>query len=191
MEEARAPLPEPQAPQRDVVDVQLEAWKREFPDMDVLTEALISRIMKISRYVERALRETADAYGLTLQDWDVLSALRRAGTPYRLSPSQLAKDLMVHPATMTGRIDKLEAAGWVRRLADPQDRRATQVELTPRGKSKWEEAVQLQARKEQLIAGSLSPEEKLTASDLLRRVMVSFEGLYGPPPTKSQIADQR
>src|SRR5437867_6065362 len=87
----------------DIVDRHLDDWIREFPDMDVATEGLVERILKLSRYFERSLGETARAFGLTHQDWDLLSALRRVGPPYRLSPGKLADDLMLSSGAMTAR----------------------------------------------------------------------------------------
>src|SRR5919109_4857248 len=86
---------------QDIVDRHIEDWTREFPTMDVETEGLVERISKLSRYLERSLAETATAFGLTMQDWELLSALRRVGPPYRLSPTQLGSDLMLSSGAMT------------------------------------------------------------------------------------------
>src|SRR5438093_12188093 len=99
---------------RDIVDGHLEDWRREFPDMDVATEGLVERIAKLARYFERSMGETARAYGLTIQDWELLSALRRVGPPYRLTPTHLASDLMLSSGAMTARLDRLEKAGLIR-----------------------------------------------------------------------------
>jgi DNA-binding MarR family transcriptional regulator len=44
-----------------------------------------------------------------------------------LSPSTLARLMQVHPATMTGMLDRLEAEGWIVRERDPGDRRAVLI----------------------------------------------------------------
>jgi DNA-binding MarR family transcriptional regulator len=46
-----------------------------------------------------------------------------------LSPSGLARLLQVHPATMTGVLDRLEAEGWIARQRDPDDRRAVLIRV--------------------------------------------------------------
>jgi hypothetical protein len=48
-----------------------------------------------------------------------------------MSPTALARAMQLHPATMTGVIDRLEGDGWVLRERDPADRRAVQVRIVP------------------------------------------------------------
>jgi len=173
----------------DIVDRHIEDWRREFPRMDVATEGLVERIQKLARYFERSLGETAREFGLTIQDWELLSSLRRVGPPYRLSPSRLASDLMLSSGAMTARLDRLERAGLVRRRPDPDDRRALRVELTGKGRQTWGAAVDVQAEKERRIAGALSEKEKELLNGLLRRLMRTFEETAGPPPQRSELLD--
>jgi DNA-binding MarR family transcriptional regulator len=83
---------------------------------------------------------------------------------------------------MTNRLDRLEQAGLVRRLPDPDDRRGILVELTPEGKRVYEDAVGVQGRKESLVASALSVSEKKQLNALLRRLMIEFERAEGGPP---------
>src|SRR5919198_680284 len=177
------------AGRRDIVDGHIEDWTREFPTMDVETEGLVERIAKLSRYFERSLAETATAFGLTMQDWELLSALRRVGPPYRLSPTQLASDLMLSSGAMTARLDRLERTGLVRRRPDPDDRRAVRVELTEKGSRTWCEAVDVQAEREARIAAALSEREKQALNGLLRRLMLTFEETAGPPPRRAEMLE--
>jgi DNA-binding MarR family transcriptional regulator len=57
-------------------------------------------------------------------DVDCLSLIVRHGP---LSPSALARRTQLHPATLTGILDRLERGGWVVRERDPSDRRAVVV----------------------------------------------------------------
>jgi DNA-binding MarR family transcriptional regulator len=57
-------------------------------------------------------------------DMDCLDLINIYGP---LSPSALARRAGLHPATMTGVLDRLEGAGWVTRERDPSDRRAVAV----------------------------------------------------------------
>ena len=83
---------------------------------------------------------------------------------------------------MTNRLDRMEEAGLLRRLPDPADRRGVLVELTPEGKRLYEDAIGVQARKEELIASALTVAEKKQLNALLRRLMVEFERIEGGPP---------
>jgi DNA-binding MarR family transcriptional regulator len=77
---------------------------------------------------------------------------------------------------MTNRLDRLETAGLVRRLPDPSDRRALQIELTEAGWQAWQDSVGVQAQKEELVASALNDAEKEKLNGLLRRLMLQFEG---------------
>jgi DNA-binding MarR family transcriptional regulator len=83
---------------------------------------------------------------------------------------------------MTNRLDRLEAAGLIRRLPDPSDRRGLEIELTDAGWRAWQDSVGTQARKEALISNALTDEEKERLNDLLRRLMLAFAEVAGPPP---------
>jgi DNA-binding MarR family transcriptional regulator len=61
-------------------------------------------------------------------DWSCLEIINRRGP---LSPSALARYAGLHPATMTGILDRLERAGWIARERDPADRRAVTVRALP------------------------------------------------------------
>ena len=163
----------------DHVDRMLEIWKRELPDLDLATEGIVERIQKLQRYLERAMNETLADFQLDRGEWWLLGALRRSGPPYRQSPGRLAEDIGLSSGAMTNRLDRLEEAGLIRRLPDPDDRRALQVELTDAGWQAWQDSVGAQARKEALVASALDPHEKEALNVLLRRLMLEFEEQSG------------
>ncbi len=115
----------------DEVDRLIAAWKRERPDLDTSPLAVLSRITRISRHLDLARREafaTLDNGG-----FDVLAALRRAGAPYQLSPTQLMQETLVASGTMTNRLDRLEELELITREQDPSDGRGSLVTLTRSG----------------------------------------------------------
>jgi DNA-binding MarR family transcriptional regulator len=75
---------------------------------------------------------------------------------------------------MTNRLDRLEAAGLIRRLPDPNDRRGTVVEPTELGLRKWDEVVGAASRKESELTTVLTEAEKTRLHDLLRELMRAF-----------------
>jgi DNA-binding MarR family transcriptional regulator len=161
--------------EEDWVDRAVRRWAAEIPELDPTTEALVERIGKIHKLLKRSLAETAEGFGLTIEDWELLAKLRWLGPPYRLTPGHLADQLALSPAAMTGRLDRLEKQGLLRRLPDHEDRRSIQVELTEQGVQAWDRTVGVQAVKERLIAGVLTAAEKDVLNDLLRRLLKSID----------------
>lgn len=166
-------------PAEDHVDRMLVVWKRELPDLDLATEGIVERIQKLQRHLDRAMNETLAEFKLDRGEWWLLGALRRSGPPYRKSPGKLAEDIGLSSGAMTNRLDRLEEAGLIRRLPDPDDRRGLQVELTDAGWQAWQDTVGAQARKETLVASALDQEEKEQLNALLRRLMLEFERQTG------------
>jgi DNA-binding MarR family transcriptional regulator len=164
---------------RDNVDRMLEVWKHELPDLDLATEGIVERIQKLNKYLDRAMNQTLAEFGLDRGEWHLLGALRRSGPPYRRSPGQLADDIGLSSGAMTNRLDRLEEAGLVRRLPDPDDRRGLKVELTDAGWQAWQDSTGAQARKEALVASALDQGEKEALNGLLRRLMLEFERQSG------------
>ncbi len=119
--------------------------------------------------------DTLKEYGLSHGEWGILGHLRLAGPPYRSSPGQLSKDEWLSSGAMTNRLDRLEEAGLVRRLPDPDDRRALHVELTEKGEKLWLESVGVQASKEAALAAALDKKELKELNALLRKVLLEFE----------------
>ena len=97
----------------DEVDRIVEAWRRERPDLDVAPLSVLSRVTRLARHLDLARRNAFARHQLEVWEFDVLSALRRAGEPYQLSPGTLVAQTLVTSGTMTNRIDRLVE------LADP------------------------------------------------------------------------
>jgi DNA-binding MarR family transcriptional regulator len=167
---------------RDHVDRFLEEIATSLPELDLEVEGIVDRINGLNRRFKRSQEDTLAEFDLNLGEYHVLTSLFHTGPPYRRSPGWLADHHNLSSGAMTNRIDRLEEAGLVRRLPDPEDRRALKVELTEKGLRKWRESVGAQAVKEALIASALGDREKKVLSDLLRKLMVEFEQREGADP---------
>lgn len=117
----------------DGVDAVLEQWRRERPDLDTTAMGTIGRLSRASHLVQQRLKANFARFDLEPAAFDVLATLRRAGPPYRLSPSSLVRTAMVTSGAITQRLDRLEARGLVRREPDSSDGRGVVVELTEAG----------------------------------------------------------
>src|SRR6185503_15721476 len=114
----------------------------------------------INKRIKRAMDATLAQYGLTHPDFQVLGTLRLWRSDHRSSPGELAADLELSSGTMTSRLDRLEEAGYIRRLRDPADRRGVVVELTDEGERAWDEAASVQGRREAFFASTLTKPEQ-------------------------------
>ncbi|MEV4254433.1 MarR family transcriptional regulator, partial [Spirillospora sp. NPDC049652] len=124
----------------DEVDRLVEAWHTERPDLDVSPLLVLSRVSRLARHLDRARRAVFAEQDLESWEFDVLTALRRAGAPYELSPGRLLRATLVTSGTMTNRIDRLTAAGLVERHPDPADKRGVLVRLTDAGRTRVDTA---------------------------------------------------
>lgn len=164
----------PKRPERDSLDDSLEIWAREIPDLDPVTEGIIERIQILAFNVNQAMDETLATYELDRRAFQLLGKLRRHGEPYRVSAGKLAAELRLSSGAMTNRLDRMEKAGLVRRLPDPNDRRGTLIEPTEAGHKAWDKTVGESARREAEFSSVLTPAEKERLHDLLRAFMLAF-----------------
>ncbi|WP_207781913.1 MarR family winged helix-turn-helix transcriptional regulator [Phytoactinopolyspora limicola] len=118
----------------DAVNHIVAQWRRERPDLDVSYMQTMGRIAVLTRQLARRSDEVFGRHGITQGEFDVLTTLRRAGSPYTLMPSELAESLMMSRAGMTSRLDRLEKAGYIERALDAADRRSFRVSLTDQGR---------------------------------------------------------
>ncbi len=159
---------------RDEVDDLVEAWARERDDLDLDALAVFSRISRLARHLDLARREAFSAHAVESWEFDVLAALRRAGAPYELSPGRLLRETLVTSGTMTNRVDRLTARGFVERSPDPDDRRGVIVRLTPEGKTAVDGAFAALIAAESRLLADLPARERARLAALLRTLLAPF-----------------
>lgn len=160
---------------RDEVDRLVEAWQHERPDLDVAPLEVLSRVSRLARHLDRARRTAFAEHDLEPWEFDVLSALRRAGAPYQLTPSKLLTQTLVTSGTMTNRIDRLAAKDLVKRLPDPGDRRGVLVQLSDTGRERVDGAFEGLLAQERELLGGLSAADREALAGLLRTLVLPFD----------------
>ena len=160
---------------RDEVDDLVAGWRAERPDLDLEPLQVLSRISRLARHLDRARRTAFAAHGLETWEFDVLSALRRQGSPYRLSPGALLRATLVTSGTMTNRIDRLAEAGLVTRLPDLQDKRGVLVQLSERGKTVVDAALADLLDHEHGLLSALDNAQRKQLAFLLRMLLTPFD----------------
>lgn len=159
----------------DEVDRIVDAWMRQRPDLDFSPLEVLSRVARLSRHLDIARKEAFRRSDIESWEWDVLSALRRAGEPYQLSPKQLLQQTLVSSGTMTNRIDRLVARRFVRREADPGDGRSILVTLTDDGRVRVDAAITRLVDAEALLLEGLSRGDRDRLATLLRKLSLGFD----------------
>ena len=166
-------LPEPLL--HDEVDDLVAAWRAQRPDLDAEPLQVLSRISRLARHLDIARRGAFADHGLESWEFDVLSALRRQGPPFQLTPGALLRATLVTSGTMTNRIDRLAAAGLVRREPDPRDKRGVLVILTGPGREQVDAALADLLRRERALLAGLTAEERQHLADLMRILLAPFD----------------
>ncbi|ANP73327.1 MarR family winged helix-turn-helix transcriptional regulator [Cryobacterium arcticum] len=162
-------------PANDEVDRIVDAWLRERPDLDFAPLQVFSRVARLSKHLDRARRTAFSRSELDSWEFDVLSALRRAGAPYELSPKLLLQQTLVSSGTMTNRIDRLVERGLVTRRTDPNDGRGIFVGMTPAGLTRVDAAITRLVDAEAALLASLPVADQERLAALLRRLSLDFD----------------
>lgn len=167
---------QPRGLARDDVDEIVDAWRRERPDLDPEALHVFSRLSRLARRLDLDRATAFARHDLDGWEFDVLSALRRAGAPYELSPGQLVQQTLVTSGTMTNRVDRLVRRGWVERQPSPTDRRGVLVRLTDDGRTTVDAAMaDLLERERDLLVDLDAPQQRDLVGHL-RRLLAPFEG---------------
>jgi len=171
--------------ERDGVDVILEQWRRERPDLDPSPIGIIGRVSRLARELEQRLEPVYREHGLEPGWYDVLATLRRSGPPYRLRPTEFSGALMLTSSGTTKRLDRLEHAGLIARAPDPADRRGILITLTRAGRELVDTASAAHLDNERHILAALTEAEQRRLADLLRKLQL------GLPPRAAIGAPRR
>jgi DNA-binding MarR family transcriptional regulator len=157
----------------DAIDEIREKWEAIRPDLDYDTIEIVGRLLRAATVIDRETGVYLAAAGLNRGEFDVLTALRRAGEPQ--TPGSLRTVSLASAAAITKRVQSLERAGLVERHPNPDDGRGALVYLTSRGQAAVDQAFpDMLAIERRLLAG-LSPAQRSRAIAVLRQVLHSAE----------------
>lgn len=159
----------------DYTDFSIRAWESQRPGLDFEPAAVIGRIRRASSLIEERISALIAQYGIRNPgDFDTLAVLRREGAPFEMSPKELAGRLLVTSAGLSGRLDRLELAGWVQRSPHPDDRRSTIVSLTDDGISLVDDVYERILALYDDALGLVETPRREDLADLLRAILVNL-----------------
>ncbi|MGK3199709.1 MarR family winged helix-turn-helix transcriptional regulator [Amycolatopsis sp. MEPSY49] len=138
-----------------------------------------SYIVATLRLRQRLHRELAERHDVSLTDYEVLVCLEMQDG-HRMRMSELAVLMGSTKSRLSHQVGRLEDAGVVRRVRDPEDKRGVITELTEEGKALLEKAAptHVEGVREHLI-DLLSPEEQATIAAAFDRVLGHLSDVEG------------
>ncbi|HDS1679743.1 TPA: MarR family transcriptional regulator [Pseudomonas putida] len=166
----------------DHVDFVVAQWAQAMPSVDVTSMEVFGRMVRIQKHLERMRAEALAQYGFKEGEFDVLATLRRSGAPYRLTPTELYRSLLITSGAMTNRLARLESAGMVERVADSHDKRSYQVALTAGGRALIERAVLTHTEIQELVLAPLDAQQRAVFAQLLKQLLAHLPGEGAPAP---------
>ena len=159
-----------------------QAWLRELPDLpaaSIGSIGVITRIWQLAKILDDERRRTLERLGTDASTLDLLSTLRRSGSPYRMSVAKITAESLVTQGAVSQRIARAEAAGLVRRAASRTDGRGVDVILTPKGRRLNERSVRALLAHEAGLLSSLPPVEQEQLGSSLRILLDDLAGRSG------------
>jgi DNA-binding MarR family transcriptional regulator len=173
-------LPGRSANSQDSVDLIQHAWERERPGTPAGSIGVITRIWRISKLLTDERRRTLAHLGIDAATLDLLSTLRRAGPPYRLTAGALAGQSLVSAGAISQRVARAERAGLVRRGRSDADGRLSYVTLTEAGHALVERSVDGLLRHEETLLSALTGEQRGQLAEQLKVLLASLTPDPGP-----------
>ena len=175
---------------KGAIDLMMQHWARERPDLNVSSLAVLARVSRLARVAEENAQAMLSDFDLTEVEFLLLAAIRTAPDQHP-SPRDLLDSLMVTSSGLTNRIDRLEGAGLVQRAANPTDRRGIRIQLTDQGRELVDRVTTAYLEHQnQVLDEALQADERDALAHLLRKLLNSLtsdEGIeadQAPPPPR-------
>ncbi|WP_019277427.1 MarR family winged helix-turn-helix transcriptional regulator [Vibrio coralliilyticus] len=159
----------------DAIDRVVDQWAKEKPELDTEPMAIMGRLLRIAKYMETEVTRLHKRYDLKLGEFDVLATLRRSGSPFRLTPSELIDSMMLTSGAMTNRLDKLESKSLIVREHSKEDRRSVTVQLTDEGFTLIDKIIEEHAEVQQKLVKGMNSNQKHQINQILKGWQTQFE----------------
>lgn len=161
----------------DVVDGIVNDVFDLYPGIEVSGLPITGRVMRLARYLEALREQWLGEFGLTVPDFDVLATMRRTASDAAINVRDLQRSMMLSSGGTTKRVDRLEDAGLIERLPDPNDRRGVLIRLTPAGIDLIDQTIPAITVHENEVVGNAiaSTRRRDQVADGLRRLLLDRE----------------
>ncbi len=152
----------------DLIDQLVAEWADERSDFDTSGMAIVGRIIRLGHLMSLSASETLKQHGLSYTEFDILATLRRGGSPYRLTPTQLSKTTLLTSGAMTAALNRLESMKLIRRKHSDTDLRSRSVTLTSKGVRLVEAAAADRFQEALTWTSNVAKEKQITLAKLLK-----------------------
>jgi len=127
-------------------------------------------------------RRILQPFGLTDAQFNILMLLKYQSEEGKINQTELSRMLFVNRSNVTGLIDRLEKAGFVRRTAAPSDRRTNYIELTEKGGGVLEKACAAYYERIEEIMSALSESDCRALCGMLESIRKRLNEKRSPAP---------
>lgn len=172
----------------DSIAAFIAQWRRQRPDLDPWPLGIIGRAPRIFTHLMQRAQSWLAPLGLGWETFSLIATLRRAGSPYELTPTELRRQSLLTSGAMTNRIDRVEALGLVLRRPDPADRRGIRVRLTAAGRRLADRAIEVHFAESARLLATLGPTR---CADLERLLAALLGALENAPAGEARQALRR
>lgn len=153
----------------------LSQWSRQRSDLNLEPLGMFIGLAHVYWLTTPRIENLMAGHGITRGIFDVLTTLRRVGKPFTLAPSQITRSLLLSPAGLTGRLERLEQEKLVVRLPDPNDGRGLRVRLTAKGLRLVDRILPQLIELERTLASGLTARQTAQLTELLDVWVRSFQ----------------
>ncbi|HKP78102.1 MAG TPA: MarR family transcriptional regulator [Phenylobacterium sp.] len=151
--------------------------QRERPDLNQADYLYLLYAQRVGRILDAVDdRHCREDFGISAAEMRVLYALRRAGPPHALRPTELFRSLLVTSGAITKQVDRLSAAGYVDRQPGPDRSGGFLIHLTDKGVQVADDALTALADSSVISRSTLTAKERETVCQLLAKMLRDLEG---------------
>lgn len=154
------------------------SWVEANPEEDYSVLPPLVRLSRIALLMDAFQKEATAPFDLPPSDYSVLAALRRSGSPFRLTPSELYAVLERSSGGMTKMLRRLEGLELIARVPDPNDGRSSLVQLTRKGQRLEREVFNAYLDTSRRLLHDLKPHEIEELDEQLAKLLNCFERFF-------------
>jgi DNA-binding MarR family transcriptional regulator len=151
---------------RDPVEASQQHWIEHGWESAAPGMAVVVSVMRAAQIFVSHADEILRPLGLTFARYQVLGIVRWSES---VTLGGIGEQAWVAPSTVTNAVNRLEAAGLIRRVTHPEDGRATLAVITPKGRRTMDRAI-LEMNVKVFSAVTLSEKEMFRLIGLIRKV---------------------